>query len=77
MRARRGNLSDASGVSGSGVLVRDADRQLLPSLLAAAGEGLTTPLRFHTRTKSVRLEAPRVARTVGRLSHGYSRYGLI
>jgi len=25
----------------------------------------------------VRLEAPRIARTVSRLSHGYSRYGLI
>jgi hypothetical protein len=24
----------------------------------------------------VRLQAPRVSRTVGRLSHGYSRYGL-
>ena len=50
--------------------------QLLPSLLAAAGKGLTTPLRFHTRTKSVRLQPPRIARTVGRLSHDYSRYGL-
>jgi hypothetical protein len=64
------------GVSGSGVLVRDADRQLLPSLLPAAGKGLTTPLGFHTRTESVRLEAPRISRTVGRLSHGYSSYGL-
>ena len=70
MRARRGNPSDAWGVSGSGVLVRDADRQLLPSLLPAAGKGLPTPLRFHTRTEPVRLEAPRIARTVGRLSHG-------
>lgn len=76
MRARRGNPSDARGVSGSGVFVRDADRQLLPSLLAAASQGLPTPLRFHARTKPVRLEAPRIARTVGRLSHGYSRYGL-
>src|SRR5829696_4960166 len=76
MRARRGNPSDAWGVSGSGVLIRDADCQLLPSLLPAAGEGLTTPLGFHTRTEPVRLETPRVARTVGWLSHGYSRYGL-
>lgn len=73
MRARRGNSSDASGVSGSGVLVRDADRQLLPSLLPAAGKGLTTPFGFHARTESVRLETPRVSRTVGRLSHGYSK----
>jgi hypothetical protein len=55
MRARRGNPSDARGVSGSGVLVRDSDRQLLPALLAASSQGLTTPLRFHTRTESVRL----------------------
>jgi hypothetical protein len=73
MRARRGKPSDARGASGSGVLVRDADRQLLPSLLPAASQGLPTPLRFHTRTKSVRLEAPRVARTVGWLSHGDSK----
>ena len=77
MRALRGNLSDASGVSGSGVLVRDADRQLLPSLLPAAGKSLTTPFGFHTRTEPVRLEAPRVSRTVSRLSHGCSRYGPI
>ena len=76
MRARRGNPSDARGVSGSGVFVRDADRELLPSFLTAASQGLATPLRFHARTKPVRLEAPRIARTVGRLSHGYSRYGL-
>src|SRR5215207_7383119 len=69
MRARRGKPSDARGASGSGVLVRDADRQLLPSLLPAAGQGFTAPLRFHTRTESMRLEAPRVARTVSRLSH--------
>ena len=73
MRARRGYRSDVWGVSGSGVLVRDTDSQLLPSLLPATGEGLTPPLRFHARTESVRLEAPRVPRTVGRLSHSYSR----
>src|SRR5204863_8856263 len=77
IRARRGNPSDVWGVSGSGVFVRDAHRQLLPSLLAAAGKGLSTPLRFHACTEPVRLEAPRIARTVSRLSHGYSRYGLI
>jgi len=76
MRARRGNVSDARGVSGSGVLVRDTDRQLLPPLFAAAGKSLTTPFGFHSRTESVRLETPRVPRTVGRLSHGCSRYGL-
>jgi len=76
MRARRGNPSDARGVSGSGVFVRDTDRQLLPSLLAAASQGLATPFRFHARTEPVRLETPRIARTVGWLSHGYSRYGL-
>jgi len=76
IRARRGNPSDAWGVSGSGVLIRNTNRQLLPSLLPAAGKGLPTPFGFHSRTKPVRLEAPRVARAIGRLSHGYSRYGL-
>jgi hypothetical protein len=69
IRARRGKASDVFGVSGAGVLIRDADRELLPSLLPASRKGLTTPLGFHTRTESVRLEAPRITRTVGRLSH--------
>lgn len=50
IRARRGNACDARGVSGSCVLVRDANRQLLPPLLATASEGLATPFRFHART---------------------------
>ena len=76
IRACRGKLSDVLDVSGSGVLIRDPNCQLLPSLLTAAGQGFTTPLRFHTRTEPVRFEAPRVARTVSRLSHECSRYGL-
>jgi hypothetical protein len=76
MRARRGNRSDAWGVSGSCVLVRDTDSQLLTPLLSAASKRLATPLRFHTRTETVRLKPPSVTRAVGRLSHGYSKYGL-
>ena len=76
MRARRGKPRDAWGVSGSGVLVRDADRQLLAPLLPAASEGLTPPLCFHTRTEAVRFEPSRVARTVSGLPHVNSRYGL-
>lgn len=76
MRVRRGNTCDDWGVSGSCVFVRDPDSQLLPSLLPAASERLATPLCFHTRTETVRLEPPCVTRAVGRLSHGYSRYGL-
>jgi len=72
IRARRGKPSDALGASGSCVLVRDTDGELLPSLLAAASKGLTTPLGLHTRTKPVRLEPSRVSRTVGRLSHDCS-----
>ena len=72
IRARRGKPCDALGASGSCVLVRDADGELLPSLLAAACKGLTTPLGLHTRTKPVRLEPSRVSRTVGRLSHDCS-----
>jgi hypothetical protein len=77
IRASRGKLNDAEGVLGSSVLIRDANRELLPSLLATAGQRGTSPLRFHSRTKTVRLEPPRIARAVGRLTHGYSRYGLI
>jgi hypothetical protein len=77
MRARRGKPNDAWGVSGSCVLVRDTDGQLLTTLLPTTSQGLATPLRFHTRTESVRLEPPRVTRTVGWLPHGYSKYGLI
>jgi hypothetical protein len=76
MRTRRGNLSDAWGVSGSCVLVRNTDSQLLTPLFPAASKRLTTPLRFHTRTETVRLEPPSVARAVGGLSHDYSKYGL-
>ena len=36
IRARRGKLCDALGATGACVLVRDADGELLPSLLAAA-----------------------------------------
>jgi hypothetical protein len=76
MRPRRGNPSDARGVSGSCVLIRDTDGQLLAPLLPAASERLATPLRFHTGTETVRLEPPSVTWAVGGLSHGYSKYGL-
>lgn len=72
MRARRGKPCDALGASGSCVLVRDTDGELLPSLLAAASKCLTTPLGLHTRTEPVRLEPSRVSRTVGRLPHDCS-----
>jgi hypothetical protein len=76
MRARRGKPSDACGVSGSCVLIRDTDGKLLAPLLPAASESLATPLCFHSRTETVRLEPPRVTRAVGGLSHGYSKNGL-
>src|SRR5258705_12109051 len=76
IRACRGKPSDAWGVLRSGVLVRDPDGQLLPPLLPATGQRGTAPFRFHSRTESMRLEPARVARAVGRLPHGYSRYGL-
>src|SRR6476469_2826189 len=76
MRAWRGKPSDAWGVLGSRVLVRDPDSELLAPLLAAAGQRRTAPLRLHPRTEPVRLHTPRVARAVGGLPHDYSRYGL-
>ena len=69
IRASRGKPSDALGVLRSRVFVWDADRQLLPSFLATTSKCGTSPLRFHTRTKTVRLESPRIPRTVGWLSH--------
>ena len=76
MRACRGKASDAPGVLRSGVLVRDTDGQLLPPLLATTGQCRSAPFRLHSRTKSVRPQPARVARAIGRLTHGYSRYGL-
>ena len=76
IRASRGKPSGVGGVLRAGVLVRDADRQLLAALLAAARQRCAAPLGLHSSTKSVRPEPPRVARAVCGLSHGYSRYGL-
>ena len=76
MRAFRGKPNDAFGVLRSSVLIWDTNRQLLPSLFPAASECCTTPLRFHTRTKTVRLEPPSIARAVGWLSHDLLQYGL-
>lgn len=76
IRAPRAKPKDTSVDLRSCVLIRNAYRQLLAPLLAAPSERLATPLRFHTCTKSVRLEPSRVTGTVGGLSHGYSRYGL-
>lgn len=69
MRAFRGKLNDAFGVLGSSVLIWDTNCQLLASFLPTTSKRSTTPLRFHARTKTVRLEPPCVARTVGWLSH--------
>ena len=77
IRACRGKPSDAWAVLRPRVLVRDTDRELLPSLLAAAGQCRSAPLRLHACTETVRLEPSRVTRTVGGLPHSYSRYGLV
>ena len=69
IRASRGKPSGAVGVLRSRVLVRDADCQLLAPLLATTSKRSTSPLRFHTSTKTVRFEPPCVTRTVGWLSH--------
>jgi hypothetical protein len=72
IRAARGKPSDAPGVLCSGVLVRNTNGQLLTTLLTPTGQRCTTPLRFHARTESVRLEPARVARAVGWLPHDSS-----
>jgi hypothetical protein len=55
------------------VLRRQLHRQALPSLLSAAAEDLTTPLRFHSRTESVRVQSALVSRAVCWLPHGDSK----
>lgn len=69
IRASRGKPSDAVGVLRSRVLVWDTDCQLLASLLATTSKRRTSPLRFHTSTKTVRFEPPCITRTVGWLPH--------
>lgn len=69
IRHSRGNPEDTSAESGSGVLVRDPDRQLLTAFLASTGQCGTAPLRFHPCTESVRLQASRVTRPICWLSH--------
>src|SRR5688572_10594181 len=65
---RRVRAEPALG-SGAGVLARQLHHQALAPLLAAASEGGATPLGFHARAKSVRLDAALVAGTVGGLTH--------
>jgi len=77
IRACRGKPSDVWAVLRARVLVRDTDRELLPSLLAAAGQCRAAPFSLHARTETVRLEPSRIARTVSGLPHIYSRYGLV
>lgn len=69
IRTFRGKPNDAFGVLCSGVFIWDTNCQLLPALLPTASKCCTTPLRFHTRTETVRLQPSSVTRTVSWLSH--------
>src|SRR6478672_1706777 len=51
------------------VLVWQLNGEALPALLATAAENFTSPLGFHTRTESVRLDTALVAGTIRRLTH--------
>ena len=55
------------------VLRRQFDGQTLPALLAAAAQRLASPLRFHSRAKSMRCNSTLVPRTIGRLPHMNSK----
>jgi hypothetical protein len=57
------------GRSVADVLIRDPYSQPLASLLSTPAEGLTSPLRGHARTESVRLYTPLITGTIGRLTH--------
>ena len=54
---------------GSGVLVRQADRQNRATLLAAAAENCASPFGCHTRAKSVGTDAALVPGTICGLTH--------
>ena len=54
----------------AGVFARELNGEAPPSLLPAAAEDLTSPLRFHARTKPVGFDAALVPGTVCRLTHG-------
>jgi len=55
--------------SGAGVLVWQLDGEALAALSAATAENCTSPLGFHARAKSVRLDPALVAGTIRRLTH--------
>jgi hypothetical protein len=55
--------------SGAGVLAREAHRQDLAALFAAAAEYCASPLGFHARAESVRSNAALVSGTIRGLTH--------
>src|SRR6185503_11422278 len=66
-RAREARARPAS--SDAGVLAGQLHRQALAPFLATAGQSLPTPLGFHARAKTVRLDAALVAGAVRGLTH--------
>src|SRR3954468_18114495 len=66
-RWRRGNPKPSLG---AGVLVRKPYGEALPPLLATTTQYCASPLRFHARAESVRLDPALVTRTIGGLAHG-------
>src|SRR6476620_1453272 len=66
-RWRRGNPKPSLS---AGVLVRKLHSEALPPLLATTAEYFASPLRFHARAESVRLDPALVTRTIGGLTHG-------
>jgi len=68
-RVRRNCREKRARSSGACVLAREAHRQDLAALLAAAAEYFASPLGFHARAESVRANAALVPRTVCWLTH--------
>ena len=69
IRAFRGKLRDTFAVLCSRVLVWDTNRQLLSPLFSTSSKGRTSPLCFHSRTKTVRFEPACITRAISWLSH--------
>src|SRR6058998_2823104 len=68
-RVRRNCREKRARSSGACVLAREAHRQDLAALLAAAGEYCASPLGFHARAKAMRANTALVPGTICGLTH--------
>src|SRR4051812_333421 len=74
LRVRR-SCREKRARSGAGVLAREAHRQDLAALLAAAAENCASPLGFHARAESVCADAALIPGTICGLTHLKLQFG--